>query len=164
MSATETDAPPLSEEHADAVRALEGELSRLLHRVRRIIAESAERVSPGMLPGTFRVFTTIAREEGMTLSGLAETLMADKGQMSRTVRELEELGFVARTPDPEDGRSSIITATPLGRDRLTTARTPQRDELRGLLASWPLDDVRTLNRLLHALTEGTIPCGPTEDS
>ena len=40
--------------------------------------------------------------------------MADKGQISRTVRELEGLGLIARTPDPEDGRSSLLSPTPEG--------------------------------------------------
>ena len=56
--------------------------------------------------------------------------MADKGQICRTVRELEGLGLITRTPDPEDGRSSLLS---------------------------PIDDILTLTRLLHALTTGDAP-------
>ena len=78
-----------------------------------------------MLPGAYKVFTTIVRRESVTLSALAEALMADKGQISRTVRELEELGLISRTPDPADGRSSLLSPTPEGLERLAAARAPQ---------------------------------------
>lgn len=145
------------EERAEAVRALESEFSELITRVRRVIAENANRVSPGMLPGAYKVFTTIVRRESVTLSALAESLMADKGQISRTVRELEDLGLVSRTPDPSDGRSSLLSPTPLGLERLALARAPQEGILMESLESWPVEQIRDLTRLLHALTSGEMP-------
>lgn len=141
----------------DAVRALESEFSELITRMRRVIADNANRVSPGMLPGAYKVFTTIVRRESVTLSALAETLVADKGQISRTVRELEDLGLVERTPDPTDGRSSLLSPTPLGLERLALARAPQEGLLMETLQSWPLEQIRDLTRLLHALTAGELP-------
>ncbi|GAA1681575.1 MarR family winged helix-turn-helix transcriptional regulator [Microbacterium lacus] len=145
------------EERAEAVRALESEFSELITRVRRVIAENANRVSPGMLPGAYKVFTTIVRRESVTLSALADSLMADKGQISRTVRELEDLGLVSRTPDPSDGRSSLLSPTPLGLERLALARAPQEGILMESLESWPVEQIRDLTRLLHALTSGEMP-------
>jgi DNA-binding MarR family transcriptional regulator len=139
---------------AEAVRALEAEFAELIGRVRRLVAENAERMHPGMLPGAYKVFTTIVRLESVTLSALAETLIADKGQVSRTVRELEQLGFVIRTPDPSDGRSSLISATPLGFERLAVARRPQESTLSVALEGWSDRDIRELTRLLHALSRG----------
>jgi DNA-binding MarR family transcriptional regulator len=136
----------------EAVRALEAEFGELINRFRRLISENANRVSPGLLPGAYKVFTTIVRREGITLSGLAESLMADKGQISPTVRELESLGRVQRTPDPDDGRSSLLSPTPFGLERLEQARAPQESLLVDALESWPMDDILNLTRLLHALT------------
>ena len=48
---------------------------------------------------------------------------------SRTVRELEDLGLITRTPDPEDGRSSLLSPTPEGLERLAAARAPQESLL-----------------------------------
>ncbi|SIT68708.1 MarR family winged helix-turn-helix transcriptional regulator [Microbacterium sp. RU33B] len=140
-----------------AVRALESEFGELINQVRRLIAENAERMSPGMLPGSYKIFTTIVRRESITLSALAEAVMADKGQVSRAVRELEERGFVARTPDPADGRSSLLSPTPLGLERLATARAPQESTLLSALDAWDLDDIRQLTALLRALRERTAP-------
>ncbi|GAA5206905.1 MarR family winged helix-turn-helix transcriptional regulator [Microbacterium kyungheense] len=141
----------------EAVRALEAEFGELINRFRRIITENANRVSPGMLPGAYKVFTTIVRREEITLSALAESLMADKGQISRTVRELEGLGLVQRTPDPADGRSSLLSPTATGLERLADARAPQESLLVDALDDWPLTDILNLTRLLHALTLGERP-------
>ena len=146
-------------ERTRAVRGLEGEFGELIHLVRRLLSENAERMSPGMLPGAYKVFTTIARRESVTLSALAETLVADKGLLSRTVRELENLGFVSRTPDPHDGRSSLISPTPLGLERLAIARAPQENSLMTVLDDWPVDDIDRLALLLRALRTGTTPTG-----
>jgi len=140
-----------------AVRDLETEFGLLLVQFRRRLAENAERLSPGMLPAAYKVFTTIVRAESITLSALAEVLVADKGQISRSVSELERLGLVQRTTDPADRRSSLLSATPEGLDRLAAARAPQEKALVHALEDWPVSDIRNLARLLHALTLGATP-------
>lgn len=145
------------EARTEAVRALEAEFGELISRMRRVLADNAQRVSPGMLPGAYKVFTTIVRRESVTLSNLADSLMADKGQISRTVRELEELGLITRTPDPADGRSSLLSPTAEGLERLAVARAPQESVLLDTLEDWSVDEIRDLTRLLHALTAGETP-------
>jgi DNA-binding MarR family transcriptional regulator len=145
------------EARTQAVRALEAEFGELITHFRRILTDNANRVSPGMLPAAYKVFTTIVRRESITLSALAEALIADKGQISRTVRELEQLGLIMRTPDPDDGRSSLLSPTPAGLERLAAARAPQENLLVDALAAWPVDDILNLTRLLHALTAGESP-------
>lgn len=145
------------EARTDAVRALEAEFSGLINQFRRIITENANRVSPGMLPGAYKVFTTIVRREQVTASALADDLLIDKGQLSRTVRELEDLGLIERRPDPTDGRSSLLSPTALGLERLEDARAPQEHSLVEALKEWPVDEIHSLTRLLHALTAGARP-------
>ncbi|GAA1464857.1 MarR family winged helix-turn-helix transcriptional regulator [Microbacterium thalassium] len=140
-----------------AVRALELEFGSLMGMFRRIIAENADRLSPGMLPGVYKVFTVIARRESITLSTLADVLAADKGQTSRAVRELEELGLVQRTPDPADRRSQLISPTPMGLERLAAARAPQERSLLAALEDWSVDDIDDLARMLRALAAGESP-------
>ncbi|MFH8249142.1 MarR family winged helix-turn-helix transcriptional regulator [Microbacterium sp. B2969] len=142
---------------AEAVRALEAEFGELITQFRRVITENAHRVNPGMLPGAYKVFTTIVRRESITISALAEQLLMDKGQISRTVRELEQLGLVARTPDPTDGRSSLLSPTPEGLERLDAARHPRESGLADALDGWNVEDIERLTQLLHALTNGTTP-------
>jgi DNA-binding MarR family transcriptional regulator len=145
------------EARADAVRALEAEFGELFNQFRRLITEQAERISPGMLPGAYKVFTTIVRRESVTLSALADVLMMDKGQLSRTVRELEQLDLVHRVPDPHDGRSSLLSPTTDGLARLEAARSDRQNPLVEALDGWAIGDIRTLTRLMHALVSAEPP-------
>lgn len=144
----------------DAVRALESQFGELLAQFRRLISEAAHRISPGMLPGAYKVFTTIAHRAPLTSSALADVLMIDKGQISRAVRELEALGLIERTPDPSDGRSHLLSPTADGRERLADARRPHERGLHESLADWDLEDIHRLTTLLHALSTGTRPGNP----
>ena len=140
MSRTDPATPTVADQaRADAVRDLESEFSALINQFRRIIHEVADRVSPGMLPGAYKVFTTIAQRAPITQS------------------ELSELGLVQRDPDPSDRRSSLLSPTELGRERLRAARKPHGDLLERTLEGWDIDDIHSLTRLLHALTAGTRP-------
>lgn len=145
------------EARATAVRALEAEFGELITHFRRVISENANRVSPGLLPGAYKTFTTIARCETVTVSALSERMLLDKGQVSRMVRELEELGLVERSTDPSDGRSFLLQLTPLGEERLAAARLPQEGRLLRTLEDWSLADIGSLTRLLHALASGASP-------
>ncbi|MFT4228705.1 MAG: MarR family transcriptional regulator [Microbacterium sp.] len=146
---------------ADAVRDLETQFAGLFLRVRGLIAAQAERVSPGLLPGAYKVFATIVRREAVTPSVLAETMLMDKGQLSRTIRELEQLGLVHRTPDPHDRRASLLSPTADGLARLEAARSSRKSPLHAALREWELDDIRSLTRLLHALVADERPAaGP----
>lgn len=140
-----------------AVRALEAEFSELITRFRRVLLENADRVSPGMLPAAYKVFLTIVRRHPITLSALAEVLVTDKGQVSRTIRELEQLGLITREPDPSDGRSSLLSPTASGLERLEVVGSPRDHSLAETLADWELSDIQNLTRLLHALSSGEIP-------
>lgn len=148
---------PADADRADAIRELEHEFGALMRRYRRVIGELANRVSEGMLPGVYRVFTTIVQRESVTASALAEEFMADKALISRAVRELESLGLIRRTPDPSDGRSAQLSPTAEGIARLEAARAARNSSMGRTLAAWEISDIRHLARLLHALGEETAP-------
>jgi DNA-binding MarR family transcriptional regulator len=156
--------PDTPEARAAAGRALEAEFSELITHFRRLILENANRVSPGLLPGAYKIFTTIARCDSVTVSTLADKLLMDKGQVSRTVRELEELGLVERSTDPADGRSFLLRLTPHGVERLAAARLPQEGMLLQTLSDWSLTDIGNLTALLHALSSGVSPALSSDEA
>ena len=140
-----------------AVRELEGTIADLAAAFRRMLAAAAESVSPGMLPGTFKVLSAVSRAETITLSALAERLAADKGQVSRSVTELETLGLVERTADADDRRIKLIAVTPEGRTRLDAARQPLDGRLDEVMQDWPLESIEQLTLLLRAFAAGQAP-------
>lgn len=142
----------LGEERIAALTALESEFGELITHFRRTIMANAERLSPGLLPGAYKTFTTIVRYESITASALADLLLMDKGQLSRTIRELEHLGLIQRTPDPSDRRATLISPTAEGLVRLSAARRPQESAMLRALDPWPIEDITSLTSLLHRLT------------
>lgn len=146
-----------SPEHLEAARALEAEFSDLMGKIQRLVAETATRLSPGLMPGDYKVFAAIVRAGSITATTLAEQLLMDKGQISRTVRALLEHGLIDRTPDPADARVSVLTPTADGLVKLDAARHPHQHSFVDALELWEVDDIRTLTRLLHALATATPP-------
>lgn len=145
------------DETREAVRRLEGAFSELMTEFRRVYVQAAESVSPGMLPGTYKVLSTISRCGSVNVSSLAERMAADKGQVSRSVTELEELGLVERTTDAADGRIKQIAVTPEGEVRLAAARLPYEGRLHEVIKDWPVETIDRLTELLHALATGGTP-------
>lgn len=143
--------------HEAAVRDLEAAFAELMATLRHAYAQAAEVASPGMLPGTFKLLTMIDRMGPVTASALAERLGSDKGLISRTVTELEDLGLVVRRPDAADGRIRLIAVTSFGRERLEMARVPYLARMRKVIADWPPSSVERLTHLLRALAAGQTP-------
>jgi DNA-binding MarR family transcriptional regulator len=141
----------------EAVRDLEGAFSLLFSQMRRAYAQAAEAVSPGLLPGTFKVFTVIDQTGPVTASTLAERLDTDKGGISRAVTELESLGLIERTSDPNDARMRLISLTPFGRERLQAVRYPFVDRLEEATGEWQMESIERLSGLVRALAGNIIP-------
>ncbi len=150
-------APGAESAHAHAVQGLEDAFAELMTAFRRVYADAAARVAPGMLPASYKLLSTLARTGPITLSALAERLTADKGMVSRNISELVALGLAERTPDPQDRRARLIVLTPHGHERLGFARAPNEHRLNGVLAEWPASTIDELTRLLRALTSGRTP-------
>ena len=68
-----------------------------------------------LLPSHQVVFASLGRE-GTRLTVLAQHAGMTKQAMGQIVDDLEHLGYVERTPDPEDGRAKIVRFTPAGLD------------------------------------------------
>lgn len=144
-----------SAEFDAATAELEAAFGLLMVQHRRTVQRQAEEISPGLTLGAMKTFSTVCHHGTITPSALAITLLLDRAQVSRMIRELEELGLVVRSPDPDDRRSTLISATPEGRARLERARGgPSEDGLRRALADWDPADIRALAGLLRRFTGG----------
>jgi DNA-binding MarR family transcriptional regulator len=60
-------------------------------------------------------------EGGSRLTDLAESASLTKQAVGEVVSDLERLGYVERTADPQDGRAKMIRLTELGADAQRTA-------------------------------------------
>ncbi|WP_212911848.1 MarR family winged helix-turn-helix transcriptional regulator [Streptomyces sp. TS71-3] len=132
--------------------ALERELTVFLRRARASSGEMARAVHPDLEPAAYGLLVCL-EEGGQRATDLAGYIGVGKATMSRQLRALEALGFVAREPDPDDGRAWQIHLTERGRDRLRTVRNARRALYVDRLADWNRSEVAELARLLHQLNE-----------
>ena len=89
---------------------------------------------------------------------LADWLFVSKGNIVGLLNRLEDRGLVERRPDPEDGRTHVVSLTKQGA-ALAARVVPEHEELvaecMGLIAP---EDQRTLHQLLRTLDRAL---GPT---
>jgi len=86
---------------------------------------------------------------GCHLKDLAVRCALDPSTVSRAVAALVRSGLVARTADPADGRASVLTVTPLGRQALDEFNRLADERLAGALRHWSPEDIAVLAALLR---------------
>ena len=113
--------------------ALTGRVLRLAQAVERLRAEHLKDF--GLVPGDFDVLATIRRIEGDTgvnPGRLLQSVLITSGGLTKRLDRLETAGWVARQPDPDDRRATLVRLTPEGRhliDRALTSLLSREHEL-----------------------------------
>lgn len=126
---------------ADAVHRLEQEVGVLIRRVRRAVGERARLVHPDLHPSAYFLLAHVDEHGPLRASAIAEAMELDKGAMSRGVQHLIDLGLVDRTPDPDDGRATLLSVSPEGRTRLADMAVHRRKRLDERLSGWSDDEL-----------------------
>ncbi|MET9254397.1 MarR family winged helix-turn-helix transcriptional regulator [Streptomyces sp. NPDC048182] len=134
--------------------ALERELTVLLRRARANQGEMAREVHPDLESSAYGLLVRLGEAGGQRATELAGYIGVGKATMSRQLRALEDLGLVAREPDPADGRAWLITLTPEGQTRVGRVREARRARYARRLEHWDAGEVTELARLLHELNRG----------
>ncbi|MCK8677410.1 MarR family winged helix-turn-helix transcriptional regulator [Streptomyces lichenis] len=134
--------------------ALERELAVFLRRARASSGEMAREVHPDLEPAAYGLLVRLADAGTQRATALAAYFGVGKATMSRQLRALEDLGLVARDPDPADGRASLVRLTDEGRTRFHRVREARRARYVRKLAGWDRTEVAELARLLHQLNAG----------
>lgn len=119
-----------------AVSTLEHEVGVLIRRVRRKLAEAAKEIDPSLTAASFQILNALADFGQHRSSELVEMFSIDKGAISRQVQQLGDLGLVDRTPDPVDGRASLLRLTDEGRRRLDAVNAARRGVLGEHVSDW----------------------------
>lgn len=131
--------------------ALERELAVFLRRARASSGEMAREVHPELEAAAYGLFVRLESVGQQRATDLAAYFGVGKATMSRQLRALEELGLVAREPDPDDGRAFLVHLTDEGLARFRSVRDARRDRYVSKLADWDRTEVAELARLLHHL-------------
>ena len=134
--------------------ALERELTLFLRRARANSGEMAREVHPDLESAAYGLLVRLDECGRQRATELAAYFGVGKATMSRQLRALEELGLVAREPDPADGRAWLVAPHRRGpRPRHPGARGPPRP-VRAPAGRLGPREVAELARLLHQLNSG----------
>lgn len=136
---------------SDSAAALSFELYNAARLLRRTFDRQAR--AHGLSRARWQVLWTLAREEGLKQSELADRLDVAPISLTRQLDNLEQEGLVERRPDPADRRCFRVF--------LTAAAGPALDLLGGLavetraqaFAGLSAADVRQLQGLLARIRE-----------
>lgn len=139
----------------DALRELERELGVMVRRVRRVIAERAHAVHPDLQSSSYLMLGHLLDQGPLRASELCAVFDIDKGAISRQVQHLVDLGLVDRTPDPADGRATLISVSDEGARRIHDVVEHRRKWFDERLGDWSADEIldfaATLSRYNEAL-------------
>jgi DNA-binding MarR family transcriptional regulator len=106
-------------------------------------------------PSQARALRVLARQDGARLSELAERLHIAARSATEVVDGLEAKGLVARRPDPQDRRATLVALTEPGAVRLAAIRTARGTQAERLFDQLNASDRAHLSRILRKLTEPT---------
>ena len=123
---------------------------------RRLRQEAAEGGAE-LTPSAVSALATVERHGPLTPSELAAIERIKRPTATRILRGLEEAGLVDRSPDPEDGRSALLSVNGAGRERLRRLRGRKNAYLARRMRDLPAEDLEALERaasILERMLEG----------
>jgi DNA-binding MarR family transcriptional regulator len=126
------------------------QLRNAIVRTSRALRQDAA-TETGLGASTTAALASINRDGPLTPSELAEIERVKRPSMTRTLACLDREGLIERTPDPADGRSSLVSISAAGRERLALLRRRKSAYLARRLAKLDPDEVATLARAAEIL-------------
>ena len=101
--------------------------AELATQLRFALARSARRLrqeaGTGLSPSLTAALATVERYGPLTPSELADAERVRRPTVTRMLGHLADAGLISRTPDPADGRSTLVAITPAGAALLAEGRT-----------------------------------------
>ncbi|WP_145044822.1 helix-turn-helix domain-containing GNAT family N-acetyltransferase [Paenibacillus xylanexedens] len=108
-----------------------------------------------------RVLYEIGHSEHCTASMLIEQLRLDPGYLSRMLKRFEKLGLTYRVQSKEDGRSSLLYLSELGKETLARMDALSDEQIRNMILELPDQSQRSIARSMTAI-ERELSSEPTE--
>jgi DNA-binding MarR family transcriptional regulator len=103
------------------------ELHELAGKLRRRLREQAD--AGDLPPSQVAVLRRLEREGPVTVSALARVAGVRSQSMGATVAALQAAGHVTGSPDPADGRQTLLSLTPACRKWIRQNRAARQDWL-----------------------------------
>ncbi len=142
----------------------------VIGRISRLARELERRLEPvyrahGLEAGWYDVLATLRRAGPpyrVRPTELTGALMLTSSGTTKRLDRLERAGLIARAPDPDDRRGTLIELTAAGRALVDAVTEAHLDNERRLLAALTDAQRRELAGLLRTLQLGLPPAAGTE--
>jgi DNA-binding MarR family transcriptional regulator len=105
----------------------------------------------GFSAGQLPVLYLLRDGAAMSQKELAKFAKIEQPSMAQMLARMERDGLIRRTPDPRDGRSSLVSLTEAARAKLPAVREALREGSGAALAGFSDDEVKTLIDLMQRL-------------
>ena len=105
----------------------------------------------GLSHSLLSTLVSVAKHGPLRLAELAQAELVSAPSITRLVAELEGKLLVSRTPDPADGRASLIQVTDAGLEAVRVARRVRQQMVAELLEPLSADEVASIEAALPAL-------------
>ncbi|WP_329128984.1 MarR family transcriptional regulator [Streptomyces sp. NBC_01476] len=116
----------MSGQRADA-SLLAGELRVVLGQLLRRLREQTE--GSDLTRSQSSVLSRLEREGSATATALARAEGVRQQSMAKIIHALQDAGLVSGSPDPNDGRKSLLSLTETAREQFRTGRRAKEDWL-----------------------------------
>lgn len=121
----------------------------MVRRIRRVIRERAHAVHPELPAASYLMLSWLMTHGAQRSSTMAEAFGIDKGAISRQLQHLVDLELVDRSPDPHDGRATLVSAASGAADRMAAVAAERRRWLDERLGDWSEEDLSAFVDLLR---------------
>ncbi|MEV1316545.1 MarR family transcriptional regulator [Micromonospora arborensis] len=146
----------MSDDHESTLGQIETEVALLMRfgeATRRATGTAEHRV---LDRAAYVILRHLADAGPQNVSALAARLNLDGSTVTRQVSALQRDGLITRTPDPSDGRGTVISPTPAGLQRMAAVQAARTRLYGDMLADWSAEDRATLAALLGRLNQALV--------
>ncbi len=129
-----------------------GRMLRVMKHLGKMRARALEPF--GFRDGEFDVLATLRRAGApycLSPTQLYKSLLVTSGAMTNRLNHLEEQGLIERIHDPDDKRSTLVSLTPYGRERIEQALIVHTETQNAILANLSDTQRQQLESLLREL-------------
>ena len=114
----------------------------IVRTARRLRQEAGGELSPSLTAA----LSTIERHGPLTPGEVATRERIQRPTVTRVLTRLEEQGLIERMPDVRDRRSTLVTASPAGRELLAALRTRKTAFLASRIERLSAEERETVER------------------
>lgn len=117
-----------------------------LYRITADLTRGTTKLSlpSGLTFGQFAVLEALYSKGDLTVGQVKTAILSSDGTIPLILRKLEENGYITRTKNPDDGRSTINHLTEKGRALIAVVAEQNKNMVRGSFDIWSREEKKLL--------------------